>query len=211
MFCAFTTAVLTISLAMLGDSIVARMAPHQSGMKMPFSSATNLGVDGLTVAQIAARLRLVPSGATHVVIEGGTNDLLWLRTDAGIVPGYRSMLNAIPSSKRVIVAGIPQIDPALINPNFLSNLNNAKIAQVNAQLVTLCASYSNCVPATELMALDVRGKTTDGIHLNAAGYAAFVAALASALAEKEDTRSGNAGGHAAHRATHFSASSRVGG
>jgi lysophospholipase L1-like esterase len=194
MLTGLATAALYVSLAMLGDSIVARMAPHQAGMSSPFSSAANLGVDGLTVAQIAARIRSVPSRATHVMIEGGTNDLLWLRTDIGIVPGYKSMLDAIPSSKQVIVAGIPQVDEAVINPGFLPYLNNKQIARINARLVTLCASYSNCVAATDLMALEMRGKTTDGIHLNAAGYAAFVAAIASALSYGEDTRRGDVGG-----------------
>ncbi len=131
-------------------------------MQIPFAGAANLGVSGNTVAQINARVGSIPSGATHVVIEGGTNDLLGLGTDAGIIPGYTAMLNAIPSSKKVIVAGIPQVDESLLSANYLQYLNNTKIAAVNAQLVTLCASYPNCSPAVGLMNLNMSGKTVDG-------------------------------------------------
>lgn len=181
MFSAFASALLYVSLAMLGDSIIAQMAPHQAGMQIPFAGASNLGVSGNTVAQINARVGSIPAGATHVIIEGGTNDLLGLGTDAGIVPGYSAMLNAIPSTKKVIVAGIPQVDESLLSANYLQYLNNTKIAAVNAQLVTLCASYPNCTPASALMNLSMSGKTVDGIHLNAAGYSAYIANLVPLL------------------------------
>lgn len=177
MFSAFAYGLLYVSLAMLGDSIIAQIAPHQAGMQVPFAGASNLGVSGNTVAQINARVSSIPAGATHIILEGGTNDLLGLGTDAGIIPGYTAMLNAIPSGKKVIIAGIPQVDESLMSANYLLYLNNAKIAAVNAQLVTLCTSYPNCVPATDLMNLSMVGKTTDGIHFNEAGRSAWVAAL----------------------------------
>ena len=83
---------LLLSLAMVGDSMVALEMLHQQ----PGMQITNLGVSGNTVAQIAARMASVPSGATHVLIEGGTNDLVGLGTDAGVIPGYTEMLNGSP-------------------------------------------------------------------------------------------------------------------
>lgn len=181
MFSGFASALLYLSLAMLGDSIVANMAPYQPGMPIPLNGAANLGVSGNTVAQIAARVGSVPAGVTHVLLEGGTNDLVGLGTDAGIIPGYTSILNAIASTKKVIVVGIPQVDEVALeaaHPGWTVYLNNSKIAAVNAQIATLCASYSNCTVATAVMGLSMVGKTIDGIHPNAAGFAAITQALA---------------------------------
>ena len=63
------------TLVLLGDSIIDQMRPVQRTLPAPFSRATNLGVSGEVVAQIADQVRSIPTNATHVLVEGGVNDL----------------------------------------------------------------------------------------------------------------------------------------
>jgi lysophospholipase L1-like esterase len=170
----------TISLSMIGDSIIANMAATQSGLPAPFTSAQNLGVSGNTVAQIQARIGTISAGADHIVIEAGTNDLVGLGDGSNIIPGYTAMLNSLAGTRQVIVAGIPNVDEAqldITHPGWKPFLNNALIASYNTQLVTLCNSYANCSPATALMAMNMTGKTSDGIHPLSTAYTEFCALL----------------------------------
>jgi lysophospholipase L1-like esterase len=153
-----------VEVALLGDSIVAQMAPRQAGFPAPFISAKNLGVSGETTAQILARVGSIPSTVTHVILAAGTNDLLGLGTDAGIISGYTSILNAIPSTTTVIVFGILPVDESTMRSDWVPYLNNAKIHQQNVLISNLCRTYSNCVVATGIMAKNMNGKTVDGIH-----------------------------------------------
>lgn len=158
---AFYLATHSVQVAMLGDSITSQMAPRQSSFRAPFDGATNLGVSGNTTAMMLARVGSIPSSATHVVIQGGTNDLLNLFDP---LPNYAAILNAIPSSKRVIVFGILPVDESAIRLDYLPYLNNALIHQENVAISALCHTYANCVVATGIMAKPMKGKTVDGIH-----------------------------------------------
>jgi lysophospholipase L1-like esterase len=171
------------SLVLMGDSIIQQMAPVQSRLPAPFSRATNLGVSGEVVAQIAAHVRSIPSTATHVLVEGGVNDLARGGSASDVIKGYAAILHSIPRDKRIIVVGILPVDEALIPPGVRTLLNNSRIAAINAQLVSLCASLPNCTPAHALMSMDMSGKTMDGIHLKAATYREWPGLLATTLGD----------------------------
>lgn len=161
-----------VHLCMMGDSIISQMGPRQSTFRYPFSSASNLGVSGASMSAIASQVASIPAGATHVLLEGGTNDLVGLGTDAGIIPNYTSIMNAIPVSKKVIVIGIPQVDEAQLNithPGWISYLNNSLIHQQNVKISQLCRLHANCIVATGVMAKIATGLTVDGIHPTANG------------------------------------------
>ena len=119
--------------------------------------------------------------AKQVLIEGGVNNLL-LGTAPDIVPGYAAMLRAIPSDKKVILGGILPVDEAALRADWPPLVNNAKIANINAQLVALCASFSNCTSAKSVMAMDMTGKTVDGIHLKHSTYQEWAARIAETMA-----------------------------
>lgn len=171
----FASTITPAKVAMLGDSLIAQMVGVQSAMPAFFPGATNLGVSGQTTAQIAARVSSIAASATHVMIEAGVNDFILNGSGAAIVSGYTTMLNAIPATQRVILLGLPQVDEAVINP--ADNLTNASINAVNAQLITLCNSYPNCIPATAWMTMNRNGKTADGLHFTAASYQDFATAV----------------------------------
>lgn len=171
----FASALTQSNVAMLGDSIISQMSGVQAAMPSPFTGATNLGVSGQTTAQIAARVTSITASSTHVMLEGGVNDFILNNSSTAIVPGFTTMLNAIPSTQRVILLGLPQVDEAVVNP--ANNLTNARINAVNAQLITLCSSYPNCIPATAWMNMNRNGKTADGLHFTAASYQDFATAV----------------------------------
>lgn len=167
----------------LGDSLVANMA-GAPGLASPLSSTSNLGVSGNTVAQILARVGSVTGN--HVFVEGGTNDAFGLGTWSGVMSGYKSILQSIGQSKRVIVVGIPPIDETQLLATWGAGtnnvLNNTNIASYNAQLASYCSGWVNCVIATQAMAMDMTGKTSDGIHIKAGNYAEWTSRIAAALA-----------------------------
>lgn len=169
------------TLAFLGDSILQQMTPVQPSLPDPFARATNLAISGYVVAQIGARVPSIPSTATEVLIEGGVNNLL-LGTASDIVPGYTAMLRSIPSDKQVILGGILPVDEAALRSDWPPLVNNTKIGAINAQLVALCASFANCVSAKAVMAMDMTGKTVDGIHLKHTTYAEWAALVETTLA-----------------------------
>ena len=133
------------------------------------------------MAQIADQVRSIPNTATHVLVEGGINDLARGRV-SDIVLGYAALLRSIPSSKRVIVIGVLPIDEALLPPLDARKIfNNSTIAEINAQIVSVCTSFTNCVPARALMSMNMSGKTIDGIHLTASAYGEWPAMLEATL------------------------------
>lgn len=168
----------------MGDSIVANMAGAPS-LSAPLNSTSNLGVSGYTIGQIAGQVGSIGS-ASHVFLEGGTNDLFGNGSGAPIMPTYKSILNSIPQTKKVVIVGIPPVDEVQLiaswGPTGPNVLNNTNIASYNAQLTAYCAGWVNCVIATQAIAMNMTGKTSDGIHIKSANYAEWTSRIAAALA-----------------------------
>ena len=178
---AFYLANHTINVTLIGDSITSQMAARQGTFPVPFVAATNLGVSGNTTAQVLARVASIPASTTHVVLQMGTNDLVGLGSDALILTNYTAMLNAIPSTMVVIVLGILPVDDAALlafyGPTYPPYLNNTQIHLQNTLISKLCNTYSNCVPASGIMAKSMVGKTSDGIHPTAVADIEIIKAL----------------------------------
>jgi len=172
-----------IHLTMLGDSIIAMMAPHQPSLPPPFNSAVNLGVGGQDTTSIRKQIALIPPNTTHVLLEGGINNY-FLGTSGAILPDYAAMLDAIPASMRVVVLGITQVDESHYGVQgqiWKTRFSNSTIAATDLRIDELCARHRNCVVAAEAQNLGMTGRTIDGLHPNAAGYAALAPLIASKL------------------------------
>src|SRR5882724_12932470 len=102
-------------LSVIGDSIILNMAPVQATLGGSFPTAQYLGVSGDRLDQIRTRLGSISAIATHVILEGGTNDFLQ-SNDSAIIPGYTAILNTLTPTKKVIIMGIPQADEAALDP-----------------------------------------------------------------------------------------------
>jgi lysophospholipase L1-like esterase len=163
--------------AIFGDSIVQAMAG--SNPVAPFDKALNAGISGQTTEEIADR---VTAAAPIVFLEGGTNDLTRNLPLDEIVSNYRRMLDKL-TGVRVVIIGIPPVDEALFSVSRVLLISNAKIAQINAQLMHLCSQYSNCQTATAAMQFNMADKTLDGIHLKPETYTAWTTVLAQYLAD----------------------------
>jgi lysophospholipase L1-like esterase len=161
--------------AIFGDSIVQAMAG--SNPVAPFDRALNAGISGQTTEEIADR---VTAAAPIVFLEGGTNDLTRNLPLDEIVSNYRRMLDKLPGV-RVVIIGIPPVDETLVSVSRVLLISNAKIAQINAQLMHLCSQYSNCQTATAAMQFNMADKTLDGIHLKPETYTAWTTVLAQYL------------------------------
>jgi lysophospholipase L1-like esterase len=161
--------------AIFGDSIVQAMAG--SNPVAPFDRALNAGISGQTTEEIADR---VTAAAPIVFLEGGTNDLTRNFPLDEIVSNYRRMLDKL-TGVRVVIIGIPPVDEALFSVSRVLLISNAKIAQINAQLMHLCSQYSNCQTATAAMQFNMADKTLDGIHLKPETYTAWTTVLAQYL------------------------------
>jgi lysophospholipase L1-like esterase len=164
--------------AIFGDSIIEQMTPVQPSLAPPFNTALNYGISGQVSGQIADRVR---AAAPTVFLEGGTNDLLNPGLGDNIVASYRRMLDKL-SGIQVRIIGIPPVDEAALRPDWRPFINNAKVAEINAQLADLCRSYSNCHPIITAMQFNMSGHTLDGIHLRPAGYLVWTSSLASVVA-----------------------------
>jgi lysophospholipase L1-like esterase len=163
--------------AIFGDSIVQAMAG--SNPVAPFDRALNAGISGQTTEEIADR---VTAAAPIVFLEGGTNDLTRNLPLDEIVSNYRRMLDKL-TGVRVVIIGIPPVDEALFSVSRVLLISNAKIGQINAQLVYLCSQYSNCQTATAAMLFNMTDKTLDGIHFKPETYMAWTTVLAQYLAD----------------------------
>ena len=161
------------NVCMLGDSITSQFSSYLSSMDPPYRFMNLQGVSGNTMSQIAARVGSVPGGITHLIVEGGTNDLFGLADASGIIPGYTTILNAIPQSVRVIVMGVAPFDATQLNTSWGGSVGLLDASHVNAvhfDLIDLCASYKNAVPAMASMLGNQNGLTSDGIHAAGVAY-----------------------------------------
>ncbi len=144
--------------------------------------AVNFGIGGDTSYGVLRRLPQYPSiqSAAAVVLAFGFNDL-WFRSDEEILDNYRQVLQALPPQLPVIVTALfpvdDQAEPALAGMN-------QRIAGLNPQLAKLCAERPYCVFVDigdqlrdQSGRLAARYHDGDGLHLNSAGNALWIAAL----------------------------------
>jgi lysophospholipase L1-like esterase len=152
----------------LGDSIIAGM-----DVSAVAPNAVNMGVNGNRTAAILARVDKVPADATAIVLEGGINDLRkgWWYNQ--VVANYQKILERLPRGARIYLVGVLPLDETHLSMRWWY-VDNQKIADVNADLATLCRKYPNCVVIPPLPTLGPNDTVGDGVHPNAAGYAKIV-------------------------------------
>jgi lysophospholipase L1-like esterase len=176
----------SIRVAIVGDSIVGQMMDMAAEMPGPLRSAVYISVGGnATTAQIAGRIRTIPPGTTHVIIEGGINDLASSdrkSLDEGsaldlIAANYDRMLQRLPPDMPVHIFGILPIEPAKLKAELRDKLSQGLIDDTNFEISMTFDKYANCTMAEDVQAMDMTGLTIDGIHPNAAGFRALARVL----------------------------------
>lgn len=163
----------------LGDSITANLHPE-----LHIRGAVNYGVPGDTTPGVLYRMRRLAAVRTAdvIVIQGGINDLgFGVEFDRGTVENFRTMIAEVPAKVRLIVIGLIPVDE---RANRELAGYNARRRAINLSLASSCLNRPRCrfldgsdlADDTGNLSLRFRNQG-DGIHLNAAGYAAMLAEL----------------------------------
>jgi lysophospholipase L1-like esterase len=162
---------------MLGDSLT-EFAPWADLLGRP--ELRNQGIAGDTVAGVALRLPAALSGPPRVVaLMIGINDLLRGKEPEALIAAQRDLIGRIraeaPGTRLIVQALLP------VHPHAMGVRHNPRIARVNAALqASAQAAGAEWLDLHPLLGGDA-GLTPhfsyDGLHLNGAGYAAWVAAL----------------------------------
>lgn len=165
----------------VGDSLV-------RGLYTPAVTAdgVNLGVDGDTAAGLLARMAGYRSLTTCrvVVVLIGVNDLIVGRSTDDLLADCEQVRAAIPPTARVVWCGLLPVDERAA---FTPRLTNVAIRAVNSRLRDLCgrtgATFVDSADALADPSGELRPEyhVRDGLHLNEAGYAAWIGRLRVAV------------------------------
>jgi len=177
-------------IVMLGDSLTER---HDwNGSLKANAIVHNRGIAGDTTDGVLVRLdEVIAAQPRAVFIMIGTNDL-WSANSAKRAVGNIEKIIA------TVIGGSPRtrIFVQTVLPIRSEPMRNIKVRDINAKLREVASSQGAVLIDTYSMAVDGNGLlkaefTEDGVHLTAAGYAAWAALLNAALAEERGVLVGN--------------------
>jgi hypothetical protein len=159
----------------LGDSNTEASTLPRSYCDHPI---VNAGLDGAsTVSDLGAWLKDVLNGrqAAAILIALGTNDALQGRTQQEFEANYRSMLAELKdTTSHLAVLGIPSIEVRGRMPAEYQAATMRRIESFNAALPALAEKAGATFAVLPPMGAP---HTIDGIHLDAAGYEVWDAAV----------------------------------
>jgi lysophospholipase L1-like esterase len=171
------------SVVIIGDSLVQGMNVNRL---MP--DVVNYGIAGDTIGGIAQRVQSYPSlpQARAIIIAAGINELAEHDADEAAA-AYGRLMALLPEDVPIIASAVLRVDEAHLRfPNRFRS--NDQIRRLNAAIAQLCAARAGCSFVDAGAALvDASGNLRrefhegDGLHLSAAGYGPWVAALRAAL------------------------------
>ena len=142
------------------------------------ANAANLGIGGETIPELKQRMSGYTSlpRARLVVLAIGYNDLCCQPPDRALA-AYPALLARIPASTPLVISGVQE---------GAENPSPAATRTFNAGLRALCAARAPCAFVDIAALLDTPARrdryAADGVHLSAAGYAAWKQALRQAIA-----------------------------
>lgn len=179
-------------IVMLGDSLTER---HDwNGSLKAHAIVRNRGIAGDTTDGVLVRLdEIIAAQPRAVFIMIGTNDLWSANSARRAVGNIEKIIATVKGGSPRTRIFVQTVLPIRSEPE-----RNIKVLDINAKLREVASSQGAVLIDTYSMAVDGNGLlkaefTDDGVHLTAAGYAAWVALLNAALA---DERGNLAGGEA---------------
>lgn len=165
------------SIVFIGDGLV---AGGQWEDWLPEFDVMNLGVGGDTTDGVLARLdNFVELQPGAIVLEIGTNDLGWRRSDEYVVRNIETILvtfrRRLPDT-RILVQSVTPREREFAEPIRSINRHLWQFAP------TLRAQYLDLWPVLAEADGELKSEyTEDRLHLNDAGYAAWLRELKAAL------------------------------
>lgn len=171
---------------LLGDSLSLWFPPEQ----LPGDrSWLNQGISGETTGAMLKRLSFLDETKPEtILLMAGINDLKSGVSEADLLANYRTMIQTLrqkhPETELVVQSILPHGGPAMTVPEAeqLKAIPNEKIFQLNQKLATIAKEeqvlFLNLYPLfTDQDGLLRSDLTTDGLHLNSAGYLVWSAAM----------------------------------
>ena len=156
-----------MDVVMLGDSLVALARWNEI---FPETRIANRGVSGDTVSGASARLDTVFAVRPKlVVVMVGINDVLVNNDRAAVIATYDQMIGKLKASMPVVVQAIPLCSARGCQRARISAFNAAVREIAMRRGATFIDINQKIAPAGTIESKF----TTDGIHLSAAGYAAW--------------------------------------
>jgi lysophospholipase L1-like esterase len=150
------------------------------GERLPEFEVHNLGVTGDTTDEVIARLdAVIETNPDAVVLQVGTNDIGWHRSDEYIVRNIETILwtlhKKLPGT-RLLVQSVPPREQEVVH--LIRSIN----CHVRQFAPTVKARYLDLWPALA----DPEGRlsadwSTDSLHLTEAGYVVWLGELRPAL------------------------------
>ncbi|RUU47088.1 MULTISPECIES: GDSL-type esterase/lipase family protein [unclassified Mesorhizobium] len=151
-------------IVMFGDSLTA--SGHWQEM-FPRLSIINRGISGERVGSALLRLDQITAAQPRLVfIMLGINDIRRSTSPDDVAASYDKIIDRLADVESIVVQST-----LLTN----SEVHNAAIKRLNSALIALCSKAANCRFVDLNVPLSRDGSlrpdlTTDGIHLNGAGY-----------------------------------------
>jgi lysophospholipase L1-like esterase len=179
------------SVVFIGDSLTQALCTD--GVTCP---SVNYGIAGDTTVGVLARLPKYQCirRASAVVLAIGVNDMKF-RDNQQIIQNYTRILNALPQGMPVVCSAVLPIDEGIYAPR--SVVKNARIAEFNGLLKTLCSRRSQCIfvdagnkLADQTGNLSAAFQAGGGVHLNAAGNRIWIDELRKAIGIVREPKEG---------------------
>lgn len=169
------------SIIFIGDSITQGLYVTTVHPK-----SVNYGIGGDTSLGVLARLDTYQpalQNAAAIVVAIGVNDLT-RRSGDELIENYTRILESLPNVP-IFISSILPVDESILGTKGL----NSQILMVNERLKQLASDYNNIeyIDNQNVLdedrdgVLDAKFHTGDGIHLNAAGNAAWASVLRNSL------------------------------
>jgi len=158
--------------------------------------SVNYGIAGDTTIGVLARLPKYQCirRASAVVLAIGVNDMKF-RDNQQIIQNYTRILNAFPQGMPIICSAVLPIVERIYAPRPV--VKNARIAEFNRLLKTLCLQHSQCIfvdagnkLADQTGNLSAAFQAGGGIHLNAAGNRIWIGELRKAIGIVQQPKGG---------------------
>lgn len=143
----------------------------------------NYGIGSDTTEGVLKRLPLYSSikQAKGIVLSIGFNDLKKMN-NAKIIANIEAIIDSFPNNVPLLLANLHQIDPLLINKNYVDRIKN-----LNAFIDELCNKKMmlECIDSPFKDRLNREFHIGDGIHLNKYGYSMWINEINKALEQQK--------------------------
>ncbi len=155
--------------------------------------SVNYGIGTDTTLGVLARIPKYQSlfRASVIVLAIGVNDLKF-RDNQHIIQNYARIMEGLPETVPIVCSAVLPLNESIY---VRSDVNNARIRELNDMLKTLCSQDARCVFVDIGSRLvDVAGNLLtefhdgDGIHLNASGNRIWIDELRNAVSKAKSTK-----------------------